>query len=500
MLGDETVSNSRKFFAIEQIGFLLMQQDRFQEAYNMFSELPDSNSRRKRLITRAVLEDFDHDNDLLKPSNSEIDNCLLQCLKFGNCDVIERILIKWDLRKGSSQLKSQIFEDNYFEQDHSDLFFSTECYDVCATIENTLEHPNGTFFLDKGKSLDDDFIRTVKNRISVLLDIPSDRPEIMNDLWRKRRLEMTKMFLYLGRDDHNEWTNNEIYGLNMKILDTLRDSRNSLDQTITKALRLKENCSFPLIHKKLNKFETIEFNKKLKDKKVTEEDRTAFREERMKEWLRRAVVEQNGHFGNTSDPTDDSEFVTNEQHDHQNVQDIEAPSTSSDLISMGSSPDLHAKSSNFEESASNLPSEDPCHSATSINMGKKKKNQKNFNRQQNTETGNVAQGKPERNLFEVIKGLAIIAFEGKVNQKNKKFKVLTRREHYLITKQSAWHCVWLDFVNSDKHAEPGDISELEKKLNAFRKITSDTNSYMMAYEIAHLAAIFAEETRVLFAD
>ena len=78
-------------------------------------------------------------------------------------------------------------------------------------------------------------------------------------------------------------------------------------------------------------------------------------------------------------------------------------------------------------------------------------------------------------------------------------KFLARREHYIITKEAAWHSVWIETDNFYKHTDHSrDIEEFEKKLNDYRCIQKLNPPKTTAYDVAHRAAEFAEQTFALF--
>ena len=78
-------------------------------------------------------------------------------------------------------------------------------------------------------------------------------------------------------------------------------------------------------------------------------------------------------------------------------------------------------------------------------------------------------------------------------------KFLARREHYIITKEAAWHSVWIETDNFYKHKDHSrDIKEFEEKLNGYRDIQKLDPPKTTAYDVAHKAAEFAEQTFALF--
>ena len=77
---------------------------------------------------------------------------------------------------------------------------------------------------------------------------------------------------------------------------------------------------------------------------------------------------------------------------------------------------------------------------------------------------------------------------------------VAKREHRIITKEAAWHSIWMKRNYSFKYnGNARVINKLEKKLNEYRDITKMfTGAKMTGYDLAHKAADFVEQTLVLF--
>ena len=78
---------------------------------------------------------------------------------------------------------------------------------------------------------------------------------------------------------------------------------------------------------------------------------------------------------------------------------------------------------------------------------------------------------------------------------------VAKREHRIITKEAAWHAVWIRKDNEFKHNDHSrDVTEIEEKLNRNRERTKMLEgTKMTAYDLAHKAAEFAEQTLAVFA-
>ena len=106
---------------------------------------------------------------------------------------------------------------------------------------------------------------------------------------------------------------------------------------------------------------------------------------------------------------------------------------------------------------------------------------------------------PSNLSCEQIEELIKEGFKQKGKVPDDVLKCLARREHYIITKEAAWHSVWIETDNFYKHRDHSrDIDEFEEKLNGYRRIQKLNPPKTTAYDVAHKAAEFAEQTFALF--
>ena len=178
---------SHKNFALEHLGkFLLYETKDFQRATNLFLKLQLEKGC-QYLLSEAILRQCSDDN-------TSLELLLLKCLELGNCDVIGPILTLLEERKNGINLKNELQKQNFFNQDQSHLFFSRKNYEICATIEILLEQNcDVAFFVDRRLGTCDTLRDEILHRISKLLEIPIECPEKMVHIWRRRRLDVTKM-------------------------------------------------------------------------------------------------------------------------------------------------------------------------------------------------------------------------------------------------------------------------------------------------------------------
>ena len=106
--------------------------------------------------------------------------------------------------------------------------------------------------------------------------------------------------------------------------------------------------------------------------------------------------------------------------------------------------------------------------------------------------------------YEVIEGLlreAFGAFKGKKVPEDV-LKFVARREHHIITKEAAWHVAWIENDNLYKHnITAWDLGRVEEQLNEYRDLTGLFNGeHITAYDAAHWAAEFAEQTYIAFLE
>ena len=103
--------------------------------------------------------------------------------------------------------------------------------------------------------------------------------------------------------------------------------------------------------------------------------------------------------------------------------------------------------------------------------------------------------------YDVIELLLRGAFKEKgVNIPGEILKFLARREHHIITQEAAWLNVWIETQEAFRNdGYPMDLGDIERKLCEYRDITGMfENRGITAYEVAHKAAEFAEQTLAVF--
>ena len=100
----------------------------------------------------------------------------------------------------------------------------------------------------------------------------------------------------------------------------------------------------------------------------------------------------------------------------------------------------------------------------------------------------------------VIEEFTRTGFEKKGKVSEDILKFAARREYHIIKKEAAWHSLWVETDNFFKHKDHArDVEELERKLNEYREITKlFLGKKITAYDVAHQAAEFAEQTFALF--
>ena len=110
--------------------------------------------------------------------------------------------------------------------------------------------------------------------------------------------------------------------------------------------------------------------------------------------------------------------------------------------------------------------------------------------------------KLEKGVIETFTRMGFKRFEkkGKVKVSEDVEKFAARREYHIIKKEAAWHSIWVETDNFFKHNDHvRDIEEFERKLNEYREITKlFQGKTKTAYEVAHQAAEFAEQTFAVF--
>ena len=102
--------------------------------------------------------------------------------------------------------------------------------------------------------------------------------------------------------------------------------------------------------------------------------------------------------------------------------------------------------------------------------------------------------------YVVIEDLAREALTKKGEVAKDIVNFVAKREYRIITKEAAWHAIWMKRDYSFKYnGNARVINKLEKKLKEYQDITKMfAGTKMTAYELAHKAAEFAEQTLAVF--
>ena len=125
----------------------------------------------------------------------------------------------------------------------------------------------------------------------------------------------------------------------------------------------------------------------------------------------------------------------------------------------------------------------------------------NYNSGSNSVSSSAVDGSSKVSFnYKVVEGLLREGFPEKCAIPTEILDFLARREYHIIKKEAAWHAIWVETDNFFKHGDhTRDIEELERKLNEYREITKlFQGEKITAYDVAHQAAEFAEQTFAVF--
>ena len=225
VLNDENVSTERSNFSRKNLGIFYLSGGKAAEAVSTLRDL-SKNEDCKVYFVQAVI----------KKLSSRTFEELIECLRLGNCDVIELIMDTLENEKKRIDVKNTILNENFPIQDSSKLFFSRSNYEVCAMIQLLLEN-DGSFFIDNGRVKSPEFREDVKRRVFGYLEIPVESTNKVTYVWRKHRLDLTKSHLRIS--GHS--TDDERLEKTMNTLHVLRDSKSALDPCIADFFNLKSD-------------------------------------------------------------------------------------------------------------------------------------------------------------------------------------------------------------------------------------------------------------------
>ena len=525
------VSKQRNF-SLEHLGrFCLYERKDFERAINLFRVLPVQNEHRKYLLCQSVLKQQEKlDTARLSVEIKTVsEDLLLECLELGNYDVIEPILSLLENRKNNINLKHELLKRGFFNQDQSHLFFSRKSYEICAMIEFLIgRNCEIGFFVDRTLQVSNSFREGILRRIAKLLEIPTDSPKHMASLWRRRRLDATKIYVVKSVRQRQNLENVRSYFISEEDLSELdkmqftekwnsvkNEMRSNSPQTtemrtqsssqIDKPGKRRWNSSNDQI--KLANFSKLEAPVHVRQKSNSEtvyfdqvsnylDDVAKSREitaiELARDLSKRSKIASNGtkeHYEMTSNSPNDLIESKTKFHRKGRLKACSVFSNEEEYAFNLKLTDL------FRDARNPL---DRCVKKLCPTGGrncyhpfafKSKKEQG-----EDKMTAMLDMGLDE------IKDILTKDFEIKglylTNDVCGAINFMAEREFHIIQKQGAWHAVWVEAINDDKHNEAWNMDTFEKDLKKYRDI-GQTEYDVTAYDVAHWAADFAEQSMIL---
>ena len=371
--------SERQIFAKKHLGKFYMECKQFSKAISTLRSLAESDGECRRYFVQSVLGTSDHSLDELR-----------ECLQFGSCDALERVLSILEAEKERSDVRNTLMKGQFFDNpENAFLFFNTSNYELCALIRLVLDNEQ-SFFLSDARDKSPEFVENIKNRLDRFLEAPPENQCVVRYAWRQSRLKMTISHLVSESQKLNQ---------TVETLHTLREARYALDACISQFFNLSRNSQYPHAINRMKKTEKELLKKQTG--RSTEYGRMLYLDKRLREeWLP------------------------------------------------------------FEDSVS------PKSGVT----------------------------------YDVILDLLKEVFEKKGEIAKEIVNFVAKREHHIITKEAAWHAIWIRKDNEFQHHDhTRDITELEENLNEYRDLTKMFGgTKMTAYDLAHCAAKFVEQTLAVF--
>ena len=230
--------SKRQTFARKHLGKIYMECQQFRKAFSTLRPLAKSDGECRRYFVQSVLG----------TSNPSLDE-LRECLQFGNCDVVERVLSFLEAEKERSDVRNTLTKGHFFDnQEKSFLFFSTNNYELCALIQLVLDNER-SFCLTDTRDRSPKFVKNIKNRLTHFLEAPEENQRVVKYAWRQSRLKMTILHLV------SEIQAKEEFNQTVETLHTLRDAGCTLDVCISQFFNLSRNSPYPHAINRLEKTE-----------------------------------------------------------------------------------------------------------------------------------------------------------------------------------------------------------------------------------------------------
>ena len=127
--------SDRRDFARKHLGKYYMKCQQFRKAASTLHPLADSDVECRRYFVQSVLGMSDHSLDELR-----------ECLHFGSCDVLEKVLSILEVEKERNDVRNTLMKGHFFDnQEKAFIFFSTSNYELCALIRLVLDNERSFF-------------------------------------------------------------------------------------------------------------------------------------------------------------------------------------------------------------------------------------------------------------------------------------------------------------------------------------------------------------------
>ena len=166
--------SERQTFARKHLGKFYVECQQFRKAASTLRPLAESDVECRRYFVQSVLGTSDPLLDELR-----------ECLKFGNCDVVERLLSFLEAEKEKSDVRNTLMQGNFFDNEKKPfLFFSTNNYEICALIWLVLDNEQSFFLIDTRKK-SSEFVENNKKRLNQFLEAPLENQCVVRYAWRQ---------------------------------------------------------------------------------------------------------------------------------------------------------------------------------------------------------------------------------------------------------------------------------------------------------------------------
>ncbi|PAA92423.1 hypothetical protein BOX15_Mlig030191g2 [Macrostomum lignano] len=375
---------------------------------------------------------------LLEDPNASFQK-LQECLQCGCRDAVPKLLEFLEQRKASQNTAEIVINDVVSRSARDSLFFSTQLYELCAEMEATLQDPNRFWLREDNTESTNDPVELAKRRIAKFLELD----QLMSTVASSRSCDGSGDRGNLMRSSRLRLTKQRLER-GGKTQQQTQELNNLIVSVVKESKEVLDRSLVVLLSR---------CKKEAKDAKKLALSR--------KEKEKRSI---------------------NIDHYYPHAFNKIKKQLGSDFQEKLNKLALDGKDTKAFERESLI---------TYLKEGKKIQTQPGATA---TTNNSVSPENVRKCLSEAVAEIDPNFHQQKSTKDM--FEFMARREHRILSQEDCWIVHWIYLVNSEKHSAEILVAELNEQLRSDWSGGGECNR--TAYDVAHLAAEFAEETWAVF--